>query len=160
VGGRREIRAVARRLGVEAAGERLIGAIDAALARVRGIAPGPRTVLFVQHGGATPGRDSVVHEILTAMGLVPYSERLGLPQGGRVSIERVVAQPPDYLLLPSGDAALAHDQGSAFMHHPALAAAVPPERRLTVPARLSLCGGPATPALIEALAAEVRAKVR
>jgi iron complex transport system substrate-binding protein len=37
---------------------------------------------------------------------------------------------------------------------------VPPDRRLTVPARLSLCGGPATPVLIETLAAEVRAKVR
>jgi iron complex transport system substrate-binding protein len=157
--GRSEIRKVARRLGAEAAGERLIAEIDAALARARGIAP-PRTVLFVQHGGTTPGRDSVVHEILAAMGLVPYAERIGLPGGGRVSAERVVADPPDYLLLPSGDAAIAHDQGSAFLHHPALAAAVPAERRLTVPARLSLCGGPATPALIDALAAEVRAKVR
>ena len=94
------------------------------------------------------------------MGLVPYAERLGLPQGGRVSLERVVADPPDYLLVVAAGDTAADDQGSAFVHHPALAAAVPPERRLAIPARLILCGGPATPIFIEALASEVRAKVR
>jgi iron complex transport system substrate-binding protein len=37
---------------------------------------------------------------------------------------------------------------------------VPPERRLHLPARLPICGGPATPVAIDTLAAEVRAKVR
>jgi iron complex transport system substrate-binding protein len=157
--GQRQIRSVARRLGAEEAGERLVGRIDGALARARGIAP-PRTILVLQHGGSTPGRDGIVSEILRAMGLVPYAERLGLPHGGRVSLERVVAAPPDYLLVPTADAGAAYDLGSAFLHHPALLDAVPPERRLTLAARLSLCGGPATPVLIDALAAEVRARVR
>jgi iron complex transport system substrate-binding protein len=157
--GQRQIGNVARRLGAEGAGQRLIGRIDDALARARGIAP-PRTILVLQHGGSTPGREGVVSEILRAIGLVPYAEQLGLPRGGRVSLERVVSTPPDYLLIPTADAESAYDLGSAFLHHPALLAAVPPQRRLTIPTRLSLCDGPATPVLVDTLAAEVRAKVR
>jgi iron complex transport system substrate-binding protein len=157
--GQRQVRNVARRLGAEEAGERLVGRIDGSVARATGIAP-PRTILVLQHGGSTPGRDGIVSEILRAMGLVPYADQLGLPGGGRVSLERVVSAPPDYLLVPTADAGSAYDLGSAFIHHPALVAAVPPERRLTLAPRLSLCGGPATPVLIDALAAEVRAKVR
>ena len=43
---------------------------------------------------------------------------------------------------------------------PRLRATIPPERRLYLPDRLTICGGPATPQAIDALAAEVRAKVR
>jgi iron complex transport system substrate-binding protein len=75
-----------------------------------------------------------------------------------VSLERLVADPPDYLLVSERDEAGA-DQGTALLRHPALLAAVPPERRLHVPARLTICGGPATPLAIDALAAEVRARV-
>jgi iron complex transport system substrate-binding protein len=157
--GQRQIANVARRLGAEEAGQRLVGRMNDALARARGIAP-PRTILVLQHGGSTPGRDGVVSEILRAIGLVPYAEQLGLPAGGRVSLERVVSAPPDYLLIPTADAGSAYDLGSAFLHHPALLGAVPPERRLTIAPRLSLCGGPATPVLIDTLAEEVRAKVR
>jgi iron complex transport system substrate-binding protein len=157
--GQRQIANVARRLGAEEAGQRLVGRMNDALARARGIAP-PRTILVLQHGGSTPGRDGVVSEILRAIGLVPYAEQLGLPRGGRVSLERVVSAPPDYLLVPTADAGSAYDLGSTFLHHPALLAAVPPERWLTIAPRLSLCGGPATPVLIDTLAEEVRAKVR
>jgi iron complex transport system substrate-binding protein len=157
--GRAQIRAVSGRLGVEGAADRLVGAIDAALARASGSAP-PRTILILQHGASTPGQEGVVSEIARAIGLVPYGEQLGVARGGRVSLERVVATPPDYLLVATADAGAAYDLGSAFLHHPALLGAVPLERRLTIPARLSLCGGPATPVLIDTLAAEVRAKVR
>jgi iron complex transport system substrate-binding protein len=157
--GRAQIRSLARRLGAEAAGERLVGEIDAALARAAGAAP-PRTVLILQHGGVTPGQEGVVSEIVRATGLVPYGEQLGVARGGRVSLERVVMAPPDYLVVPTADAGAAYDLGSAFLHHPSLLRALPPARRLTIPARLSLCGGPSTPVLIDTLAAEVRAKVR
>jgi iron complex transport system substrate-binding protein len=157
--GRRQIRAVARRLGAEDAGERLIGRIDGALAAASGTAP-PRTMLVLQHGGSTPGQEGVVNEILRAIGLVPYAERLGLlpAAAGFHSSGSWPSRPTTS--SSHGGRGSAYDLGSAFLHHPALLEAVPPERRLTVPARLSLCGGPATPVLIETLAAEVRAKVR
>ena len=156
--GKEQIRRLSRRLGSEAAGERLIADIDAALARSRAIAPAPRTVLVLHRRGYTPGDTTILDELLRHVGLVPYADRLGLPHGGMVSLERLVAAPPDYLLVSETDEA-GTDQGTALLWHPALRAAVPPERRLHVPARLTICGGPATPLAIDALAAEVRAKV-
>lgn len=156
--GKDQIRAVSRRLGAEPAGARLIGDIDGALARSRAIVPAPRSILVLQRRGYTPGDSTILDEVIRHMGLVPYAERLGLPHGGMVSLERLVADPPDYLLLSEADRK-GVDQGSAFLWHPALLAAVPPERRLYVPAHLTICGGPSTPHAIDALAAEVRAKV-
>ena len=51
------------------------------------------------------------------------------------------------------------DNGTALFSHPALATAVPHERRLAVPGRLTICGGPSTPAMIEALTDEVKSKL-
>jgi iron complex transport system substrate-binding protein len=156
--GKEQIRALSRRLGAEAEGERLIGDIEAALARSRALAPAPRSVLVLQRRGYTPGDSTILEEIIRHMGLVSYSEKLGLPHGGMVSLERLVADPPDYILMSESDRQ-GVDQGSALLWHPALLAAVPTERRLYVPASLTICGGPATPHAIDALAAEVRAKV-
>jgi iron complex transport system substrate-binding protein len=158
-GGKEQIRALSRRLGAEAEGEGLIADIDAALARSRAIAPAPRSVLVLHRRGYTPGDSTILDEIIRHMGLVPYSERLGLPHGGMVPLERLVTDPPDYILMSESDRK-GVDQGSALLWHPALLAAVPPERRLYVPPRLTICGGPATPHAINALAREVRAKVR
>ena len=157
--GRAQIRELSRRLGTEARGEALIATIDAALARSRNAAPAPRTVLVLQQRGYTPGDTGILDELIRHMGLVPESERLGLAHGGLVPLERIVADPPDYLLM-SNPEGVAIDEGSAFLRHPALEAAVPPERRLSLPGRLTICGGPATPVAIDTLAAEVRAKVR
>jgi len=155
--GKEQIRMLSRRLGAEAAGERLIADIDATLARSRAIALAPRSVLILQRRGYTPGDASILTELIRHMGLVPYSDRLGLPHGGTVPLERIVADPPDYILTSEGNRG-GLDQGSALLWHPALLAAVPPERRLYVPANLTICGGPSTPYAIDPLAAEVRAK--
>jgi iron complex transport system substrate-binding protein len=157
--GKEQIRMLSRRLGAETEGERLIADIDAALARSRAIAPASRSVLVLQRRGYTPGDASILTELIRHVGLVPYSDRLGLPNGGTVPLERLVADPPDYLLMSESDR---HglDQGSALLWHPALVAVVPPERRLYVPANLTICSGPSTPHAIDTLAAEVRAKVK
>jgi iron complex transport system substrate-binding protein len=157
--GRAQIRAVSPRLGVEAKGEELVARIDAALAAAREAAPARRSVLVLQRRGYTPGETSILDELLRHVGLTPHTERLGLGRGGTVSLERLVADPPDYVLMADSDRN-AIDQGSALLWHPALQAAIPPERRLYLPDRLTICGGPATPYAIEALAAEVRAKIR
>ena len=156
--GKKQIIALGRRLGAEPEAERLIADIDAALARSRAIAPSPRTVLVLHRRGYTPGDTTVLDEVIRHMGLLPYSERLGLPHGGTVPLERLVADPPDYLLMSESNRR-GVDQGSALLWHPALLAAVPPERRLYVPANLTICGGPSTPRAIDVLATEVRAKV-
>jgi iron complex transport system substrate-binding protein len=156
--GREQIRMLSRRLEAESAGERLVAEINAALDRSHNIAAAPRTVLVLHRRGYTSGDESILAELLRHMGLRPYAEDLGLPHGGVVSLETLVANPPDYLLLSESNRD-SMDEGSALLWHPALLAAVPPERRLYVPARLTICEGPATPFAIDALAAEVRAKV-
>lgn len=157
--GRRQILDLGDRLDAADRARSLVGSIDDALDRSRGASPVPRTVLVLQRRGYTPGDTSILDELLRHMGLVPHAARLGLPHGGTVPLERLVSDPPDYILTAAGDLRPV-DQGSALLTHPALARAVPTERRLFLPGGLAICGGPSTPAAIDALAAEVRRKVR
>jgi iron complex transport system substrate-binding protein len=157
--GRAQIRAVAMRLGHPERGEQLVGEIDSALARSSGIVRGSSSILTYYRRGWVPGSDSLISEILRHMGFRLHQEALGLGQGGVARLESIVASPPDYLLIDDV-VGQSLDNGSALLVHPALALAVPPERRLIIPGKLAICGGPATPATIDALVAEVRAKVR
>ena len=110
-------------------------------------------------GGWVPSSASLVNEILRALGFTLHQEALGLAQGGVARLESIVASPPNYLLMDEATGE-SMDNGSALLVHPALASAIPVNRRLTLASRLSICGGPATAAMIGSLAAEARAKVR
>jgi iron complex transport system substrate-binding protein len=161
--GRTQIRELAHRLGHPERGEALIARIDAALARARNIAP-KRSLLVLERRGWTIGSDGTLGEAIRLMGLVPAGGAYGLPDGGLVRLERIVAHPPDYALVtdddPGADPTKAIDLGTAYFAHPALARVIPSVRRLRIDGRLTICEGPATPAMIDALAAEIRAKVR
>jgi len=157
--GRAQIRTLAARLGHPERGEALVARIDAALARTRGIVRGSRRVLVYERGGWVAATSSPLSEILAHLGFTLHQPALGLDAGGLARLEAVVMAPPDALLVDSA-AQQAIDNSTALLAHPALAAAVPPERRLAVPARLTICGGPSTPAAIEALAEEARGKLR
>lgn len=156
--GREQIRLVAARLARPERGEALIAAIDAAFAGAKGAAPAPRSVLVLNRRGWVPGVESVVSDVLRQAGLTPAQDRLGLSGGGLARLERLVSAPPDYAV--TGEFDLGDDQGAAFLAHPALRAALPPERRLRLPGKLTLCEGPSTPALIDHLAAAIRDRVR
>lgn len=157
--GREQIRMVAARLGHPERGEALIKDMDAALARTKDIVPNGRSILVYYRRGWVPASDSLVGELLRHMGFTLHQEALGLDRGGVARLETLVETPPDYLLMDE-DASRTVDNGSALLSHPALAQVVPPSRRLVIPGRLTICGGPSTPVLIDALAAEIRAKVR
>ncbi len=157
--GQAQIRTMARALGHPERGESLIGRIDAALQRTKDIVAGKPSVLVYDRGGWVSPAGSPMNELLAHMGFRLHHQALGLPYGGVVRLESIVTSPPDYLLVDE-DAGRAVDNGTALFSHPALMRTVPPARRLVVPSKLALCGGPATPALIEVLAAEIKAKVR
>jgi len=157
--GRRQIRTLARRLGHPDRGEALIARIDAALERARVMAPGGPSVLGYERGGWVMAPQSPLGEILVHMGFRLHQERLGLAQGGIARLEAIVTAPPDFMLVDAASSR-AVDNGTALFSHPALAEAVPPDRRLSLPASLTICGGPSTPAAIDALRAEVQAKLR
>jgi iron complex transport system substrate-binding protein len=137
----------------------LIARIDAALKHARGIVSGKRSILVYERGGWVATATSPLNEILSHMGFSLHQEALGLSAGGAARLETIVAAPPDFLLVDAASGQV-RDNGTALFAHPAIASAVPPERRLAVPGRLTICGGPATAEAIEILRAEVVAKVR
>ena len=71
------------------------------------------------------------------------------------TLERLVADPPDYIVVAHADAR-AEDQGSALLSHPALARLYPPARRIVLPNKLTACGGPSLPAALDWLTAQAR----
>jgi iron complex transport system substrate-binding protein len=155
--GAARIRAAGRALGADEKAEVLVAAIDARRAKLRALALPPRRFLLLQRRGYVPGPANVVSLALREAGLVDASAGWALPFGGLASIERILAEAPDILVV-TGEDLRAEDMGSALIDHPALAARYPATKRLVLPRRLTLCDGPATPALLEALEAQVLAK--
>ena len=94
-------------------------------------------------------------DLLTTVGLIDVGGTLTGGAGGFVPLERLVAHPPDVLVVGAADPR-AEDQGSALLAHPALARDFPPEKRIVLPDRLTVCGGPSLPAAFDWLAAEAR----
>ena len=157
--GRERIAALAERLGHPERGAALIGEIEASLTRARDASPPARTALALERRGYLPGAASLIVDVARTLGLVDLSGEAARGGEGFIGLEQLIRLRPDVLIV-SDTAAGVEDQGQAFLVHPALAAYYPAEKRLEVPSRLTLCGGPSTPAMIDALAAEMRAKVK
>ena len=149
---RRQIVEVAAVLGHPERGRKLLADIEAARARLKA-APKPpfATALLVNRGGYTAGARSLAAVLLAEAGLRPPP---GAPPGygGYVQLERLLVLHPDVIVLNTV-AGSAADQGSYNLSHPALAALYPPERRIVLPTRYTLCGGPALVAALDYLAA-------
>uniref|UniRef100_E6VN90 Periplasmic binding protein n=1 Tax=Rhodopseudomonas palustris (strain DX-1) TaxID=652103 RepID=E6VN90_RHOPX len=119
-----------------------IARIDAAVTRAKQAASRTRlTVLPLARRGWVSGRDSLISALLDTVGLGNAASRLGFARGGFASLEAMVALRPDFLLI-SEDSDFAEDEGRAFVLHPALQRFYPPSKRITVPERLTVCGGP------------------
>lgn len=157
--GREQILEAAQALGHPERGEALVARIEEALLKAKGIVKEKRSILIYDRGGWVAGMHSPIGELLIHMGFSPHQQALGLAHGGIARLESIVAAPPAFMIVGEG-ASQAVDNGTALFVHPALIKAVPTERRLTLPNRLTLCGGPSIPALIDALVADVKAKVR
>ena len=152
--GRAQIRAFAALVGHPERGETLLAELDAARARLAG-APRPHasTALMVANGGYTVGPDSLAAALMAEAGLTPPP---GAPAGfgGVVPLERLIALRPDFLVMssileePTG-------QGAVYLTHPALRALYPATRRIILPSRYTLCGGPSLIAALDYLTAVV-----
>jgi iron complex transport system substrate-binding protein len=148
---RAQIRSVAALLGHPDRGERLIAELDAVRARLAGVKRPPyATALVVERSGFTTGPNSLVGVLLADAGLKPPA---GAPAGygGFLPLERLLTLRPDLLFLKDPPT-VAQDQGALAFTHPALNALYPPERRIPLPERFSMCGGPALVAAYDYLA--------
>lgn len=137
-----QVRRVAKLVGQEERGEAMAARIEAALAAA---APPPNTppvtALIFQRNGFSTGAHSLVDEMLTRTGFVNVAARYGLKSWGNVSLEPIVADPPQVLL--AGEIAPGMPTwADRVLRHPALAAIGPRMTRAIFPDTLMYCGGP------------------
>jgi iron complex transport system substrate-binding protein len=150
------IRQVAALVGHPDRGEALIADIDAARGRAEAAAPPQHpTAAIYQRRGYVTGGDTLSGELLAIAGFTNGGAPLAGKSGGFVPLERMVATPPDYIVVAS-TTRRAEDQGSALLAHPALAALFPPQKRIVLPEKLTVCGGPSLPAALDWLADEAK----
>lgn len=101
----------------------------------------PRTAIVLQREGYTEGTESLVAAMLATAGLVPPPNARG-GIGGFMDMETLLTTGPDVLVLQE-TVSRAGDQGALFLTHPALRARYDETKRINLPSRYTLCGGPA-----------------
>ena len=118
-----------------------IARLDAAIARARqAVADKHYSVLPLSRRGWVSGSDSLVSSLLAETGLFNAAGDLGVAFGGFASLEAIVNLKPNFILVSeAGDRA--EDDGRAFLLHPALERFYPPQKRIVIPERLTVCGG-------------------
>lgn len=132
-----------------------ISQLDAAITHAHQVAARkPYRVLAVSRRGWVSGRDSLTSSLLANAGLSNAAGDLGIKSGGFASLETIVSLKPDFILV-SEDSGFAEDEGSAFLLHPALERFYPASKRIVIPERLTVCGGPMLAEALERLASEL-----
>lgn len=143
---KRQAREIAALLGHPQRGDALAARIDAARGRLAAAHPQGATAILVERGRAVTGPASLAVSLMAAAGLTSPP---GAPAafGGFVPMERLVTLRPDYLIFSNG---IADPNGfaSSSITHPAMRLLYPRWKRIVLPGRYTLCGGPA---LVEAL---------
>ncbi len=127
----------------------------AAVAAARG-RPHPTAIVYQRRGYVTGG-DTLTGELLSIAGFTNDGGVLAGKTGGFVPLEKLVANHPDYIVVASADPQ-AVDQGTALLSHPALTTLYPPSRRIVLPQRLTVCGGPSLPAALDRVSREAAAR--
>ena len=132
-----------------------IDRLDAAIAHVRQLAARkPYRVLAVSRRGWITGGDSLTSSLLANAGLSNAARDLGIKSGRFASLETIVDLKPDFILV-SDNTGFAEDEGSAFLLHPALERFYPATKRIVIPERLTVCGGPMLSEAMDRLASEL-----
>jgi iron complex transport system substrate-binding protein len=133
-----------------------IARLDAAVVRARQVVIDHRyRVLPLSRRGWVSGSDSLVSSLLTEAGLLNPAADLGVAAGGYASLESIVHLRPDFLLVSEGSDH-AEDDGRAFLLHPALERFYPPDKRIVLPERLTVCGGVMLADALDVLTAELK----
>ena len=137
-----------------------IARLDAAIARARqAVTDHHYRVLPLSRRGWVSGSKSLVSSLLTETGLLNPAADLGVAAGGFASLEAIVQLKPDFLLVAEAGNR-AEDDGRAFVLHPALARFYPPDKRIVLPERLTVCGGVMLADALDVLTAELKRVAR
>lgn len=136
--------------------EAQVARLDSAIARARQAAARKRfRVLALSRRGWVSGDDSITSALLSITGLSNAAAGLSSHSSGFATLEAIVADRPDFILISDGRD-VAEDEGSALLLHPALEKLYPPSRRLVIPEDLTVCGGPMLSEALDRLVAELK----
>ncbi len=115
------------------------------------------TALLIAQGGYTVGPTSLAAALMAEAGLKPPA---GAPSGygGFVPLEQLITLRPDYLVMANA-IETPDSQGALYLTHPALRVLYPPERRIILPTRYTLCGGPSLVTALDYLTGVVKGLV-
>ncbi len=141
-----QVRDLAALAGYPARGQALIDRIAGALSRLSGHREGGPEAVLWQPGGIVPGEAALVSDLLHRAGFADYGDRRGLGQADYLALERIIADPPDLLLVAGSEIG---------QQHPVLEE-LPQMRRASFDTRLIYCGGPTIIRAAERLA-QIRA---
>ncbi len=140
-----------------ACGAVLIARIDRAVAAAAP-PPGtaPITAVLWEPGGLVPGQNTLASDLMMRAGFANFSAQRGLGQSERLSLERMLADPPRVIMAvgtPRGTLAdQAAPQEDRLLFHPALAA-LRHTARVPISPNLIYCGGPTIPRFLNRLVA-------
>ena len=126
-----QVRELAAVVGNETAGQQLVAEIEAALDKATFNRPPVEAALW-QPGGIVPGEASLVGDLLRRTGFTSYAAARGMAQADYLSLEQVLADPPEVLLVAGSERGQTHP---ALDHLAGL-------QRATFDTRLIYCGGP------------------
>lgn len=154
---RAQVRDLAAWAGQPQRGAALVASIDRAVAAAAP-PPGHRPIPAVlwEPGGLVPGQDTLVADLLARAGFANFSAQRGMGQAERLSLERMLADPPRVILAITSTHTLfaegAGPEEDRLLFHPALAA-LRHTTRVPIAPNLIYCGGPTIPRLLDRLAA-------
>lgn len=143
-----QVREVARLARREGAGAALAARIAARPAPPPGK---PLSALLWQPGEITAGEATLIAQLLREAGFASHAAARGLGQADRISLEQLLADPPQVLMI-AGD--------EAGQRHPVLRAGLPATHIARFDPRLLYCGGPTIPRARARLAAIRAAAIR
>ena len=147
-----QLRQFGQAVGHPARAEKLIGIMDARLAKLPDRPGKNRVAAYYQRRGFMTGTGTLIDDLMSRLGLVNLAGQLGRPALSQLSLEELVAAKPDFLIMESATADIT-DQGTEMLHHPALAD-IP---RLWVPQAWTVCGTPEYALAAKSLAEQIAA---
>jgi iron complex transport system substrate-binding protein len=137
-----QVRQLAQVAGHPERGEALVARIEAALTAARSHVP-PVPAILWQPDGIVPGDVALVSELMRRSGFTNASAARGMGQADYLSLERLLSDPPQVLLVAGSERG---------QHHPVLAR-LPQMQRASFDPALLYCGGPTIVRAVERLAA-------
>lgn len=133
--------------------EAMVTALDRRLAAVRaGIGDGPRPILaFYNTSGFTADPGTLADDVIRAVGFENLAARLDLPPGGRLSLETLLLQRVDALIVVD-TAGTSASRAVDTVAHPVIARLAQDKPYAAIPGRLWTCETPFVAEAAERLA--------